>query len=294
MPKLKNCPAFRPPAEAHSLILQVDEGCPYNTCTFCGMYKQIPYVRRPLPDVLDLIARETARHPRARRVFLADGDVFSRPFSDLEAIGRSIAAGLPRLARINSYVTGRGLAGKTDSELAALRALKYHTLYLGLESGDEQVLQAVRKGETADQMVAEGLRAQAAGMRLAVMVLLGLGGREHSPRHIALTAAALNRLQPRQVAALRVIPVPGTALARQVASEQFDPVSERRAVEEVRELLAALEQTGSIFSANHSSNVIPLQGRLPGDRTGLLAEVDALLATGRLDPTGPGRQPRWL
>jgi len=123
-----NNPLFRPPAEADSLILQVDQGCPYNRCTFCGMYRGVPYRRRPIDDVRDLIVGEALRFPDARRVFLADGDVMRRPFEDLRAILMMLNDSLPRLARVNLYANGTSIVAKSAQQLRDLRALKLHTL----------------------------------------------------------------------------------------------------------------------------------------------------------------------
>lgn len=238
-----NHPQFRPPAEADSLILQVDQGCPHNRCTFCGMYRGLRYRRRPIEEVLSLVHREARRSPDAQRVFLADGDVMRRPFDELLAILTALGERLPRLARISLYANGSSIATKSEQQLRDLRALKLHTLYMGLESGDEDILKRCRKGETAAQMVQAGVMAQTSGLRMSVMVLLGLGGADHTAEHVEHTAEAPNRMQPRLLSALRVIPI---------------------------------------------------EARLPRDKNRVLAELDALLASGRLDDLTPGRMPIWL
>jgi len=195
---------------------------------------------------------------------------------------------------VGAYANGRSILAKSREQLAQLRALKLHTLYLGLESGDEAVLREVHKGETAAGMVEAVQRAQAAGLRLSVMVLLGLAGPERSRAHAQATAAALNRMQPRLFSALRVIPVPGTALYRQVQQGAFRPLTEFEAVAELRCLIEHLELDGTVFRANHSSNVVPLEGRLSRDQAALLAALDRLLASGALDAATPGPPPLWL
>ncbi len=289
-----NNPMFRPPAEADSLILQVDQGCPYNRCTFCGMYQGLSYQRRTLPDIRLMIA-DAARHGRdTRRVFLADGDVMSRPCVDLRAILILLNEHFPQLARVNLYATGRAIGSKTDAELQALRGLKLHTLYLGLESGDEATLRAVRKGETAAGMVEAGRHAQANGLRVSVMILLGLAGQSRFREHAQATARALNAMQPRLLAALRVVPIPGTELHADVASGRFVPVTEHQAIEELRLMVEGLDLTNTVFRANHSSNVIPFEARFPRDRERLLAQLDLLLASGHLDTESPSELPLWL
>lgn len=282
-----NNPMYRPPAEADSLILQVDEGCPHNRCTFCGMYRRIPYRRRDTDTVRRMLDALPAFERRATRVFLADGDVMVRPFEELRDLLLLLNVSLPSLTRVSLYANGSSIAAKTDEQLKTLRALKLHTLYLGLESGDDAVLEACRKGETADGMVGAAVRAQAAGLRISVMVLLGLGGRAGSGTHARRTAEALNRMQPRLFSALRVVPVEGTALYDLARDGRFQGLSEQEIVRELRELMARLELRKCVFRANHGSNVVPLEGRLPQDRDRLLELLDALLASDALDGSPP-------
>lgn len=289
-----NHPLFRPPAESGSLILQTDIGCPYNRCTFCGMYQGLKYRQRPMTEVARLVAEEARHAPETRRVFLADGDVLRRPFKDLLGILDLLAARFPALARVNTYATGSAILDKTTEQLLTLRARKLHTLYLGLESGDEETLRAVRKAETAGAMVDAARRAQAAGLHVSVMILLGLGGPPRSRRHAEATAAALNRMQPRLLSALRVVPVPGTELHADVEAGRFTPVSEAGIVQELRWIVERLELTHTLFRANHSSNVIPLEARLPRDKAALLSTLDGILASGELDARSPGPMPLWL
>jgi radical SAM superfamily enzyme YgiQ (UPF0313 family) len=290
----QNNPLFRPPAEAESLILQIDQGCPYNRCTFCGMYRRIPYRRLPLSDIRLMITDEAHQAPETRRVFLADGDVMRRPFEELKAILVLLSEQFPALARVNLYATGSAILSKTDAELRALRELKLHTLYLGLESGDEATLQAVKKGETAIEMIEAGRRAQANGLRVSVMILLGLGGQTRRREHARATALALNAMQPRLLSALRVVPIPGTELHAEVESGRFDPLTEHQTVEELRLIVQSLDLTNTVFRANHSSNIIPLEARLQRDKNRLLFQLDNLLASGHLDAESPGDQPLWL
>jgi len=288
---ISNNPMYRPPAEAESLILQVDEGCPHNRCTFCGMYRRIPYRRRDPDTVRRMLDSLSAFERRASRVFLADGDVMMRPFEDLRDLLLLLNVAMPSLTRVSLYANGRSIAAKTDEQLRTLRGLKLHTLYLGLESGDDAVLEACRKGETAEGMVGAAVRAQAAGLRISVMVLLGLGGRAGSGEHARRTALALNRMQPRLFSALRVIPVEGTFLYEMARDGRFQVLSEREIVQELRALIAMLQLGKCVFRANHGSNVVPLEGRFPQDRDRLLAVLDALLESDALDRRPPAILP---
>jgi radical SAM superfamily enzyme YgiQ (UPF0313 family) len=245
-------------------------------------------------EVRRLILTESRQNAGAPRIFLADGDVMRRPFAELRDILLLLNEAFPGLARVSLYANGSSIGRKSEEELRTLRCLKLHTLYMGMESGDEETLRRCCKGETAGQMVAAGIAAQAAGLRMSVMILLGLGGTAYSRRHVEGTAAALNRMQPRLLSALRVIPVPGTELHDDVADGRFQPLTEWEAVRELNELVARLELAGTVFRANHSSNVVPLEARFPRDRQRLLAHLSALLDSRLLDKTSPGPMPLWL
>ncbi|MBN2449221.1 MAG: radical SAM protein [Lentisphaeria bacterium] len=285
---------FRPPAEGDSLIVRIMDGCPWNACAFCGMYKGVTARSFSEPEMAAEIRRAAREDRGATRVFLADGDVMALSAAAFAGVLSVLRQELPRLKRVSAYANGSSIMEKGAAELARLRELGLHTLYLGLESGDDAVLRRMRKRETAGEMIEAVQRAQECGLRLSVMVLVGLGGREGSADHARSTAAALNRMQPRLLSALRVIPIPGTELARWVETGAFRPLTEWDAARELRDLLAALELRQTVFRADHASNVVPLEGRFPRDRERLLGELDRLLASGTLDRSGPGVTPLWL
>ncbi|MBN2163991.1 MAG: radical SAM protein [Pontiellaceae bacterium] len=285
---------FRPPAEAHSLILRIVDGCPWNQCTFCGMYKGVKSRFLPAEEIERIIDTAARQYPRARRIFLADGDAMSLPISRLLPIMERINLRFTHLARINSYASGSSILSKRISELELLRQLRLNTLYMGLESGHEPTLKRVGKRESATDMIQAGINAQAAGLKMSVMILTGLGGSESSAMHASDTALALNRMQPKLLSALRVIPVPGTPLYSDVTNGSFLPLSEHAAIKELRVMISDMELTGTVFRADHSSNILPLEGRFPKDKVRLMNELDTLLSSDRLDKDGPGPQPLFL
>lgn len=282
-------PLFRPPAEAESLIFQVAFGCPHNTCRFCGMYKTVKYRLRPESEVLAEIAGEGVRHPETTRVFLADGDVMALPFDRLKTYLEALRAAFPRLCRVNVYANGSSILGKSATQLETLRKLKLHTLYMGLESGSQEVLDLFGKTERADEMISAVVTAQKLGFRCSVMILIGLGGQALREEHIRQTAFALNCMQPALLSALRFIPVPGLVLP-----DRYAPVTEFQAVEELRAILSLLDLNRTVFRANHTSNPIPLAGRFPHDKASLCRELSIQLASGSLDEYGPGTVPLFL
>jgi len=282
-------PLYRPPAEAESLIVQVARGCPHNRCLFCGMYKGIPYRAKSFEEIeADVKAAATAE-PWAKRVFLADGDALALPQETLKETLKLLAKRLPSLARVSVYANGSSIAAKSDKELEELKSLKLSILYMGLESGDEETLRLVSKGETAAGMVASAKRAQAAGLKISVMALLGLGGRDLSERHVKETVKALNAMQPKLLSFLRFIEIPGLRMFK-----GFKTLSEKASVQELRDIIAGLELEATALRANHASVPYPIEGRLPKDKDKLTSMLDRLLISYILDGNGPGRTPLFM
>ena len=285
---------FRPPGEADSLIIRVAAGCPWNRCAFCGMYKDVRYRASDSKQTARAFSAARAEHPDAQRIFLADGDVMALPFDALRDMLEELGRLFARLARVGIYANGSSIGAKTDEELRSLAALRLQTLYMGLETGDDSLLAAMDKRETSGEMVDAAVRAQACGLRMSVMILIGIGGRAGSNQHAAATALALMKMQPRLLSALRVIPVPGTPLWQKANAGAFVELTEWEAVAELRAIIAQMELQRTVFRANHASNVVPIEARFPKDKERVLAELDALLTADELDRNTPGPPPLFL
>ena len=274
---------YRPPGEHGSYLLQVTVGCSHNGCTFCGMYRDKRYHVRPLPEIFADIALAGAYYGGVERVFLCDGDAVAMDTADLLAVLERLYGSFPGLKRVNAYAGARSTLAKTDGELAALREAGLVRLYLGVESGSDAVLRAVRKGVDAAGMLEAGRRIVAAGFDLWTMVLIGLAGPgEKSRSHALDTAALINAMGPRHLSALTYLPTPGTPLARQAERGEFQLLDAREALEETRLLLESLQVSPLHFTSDHASNYLPLKGGLPEERERLLALLDGALA-GRQD-----------
>jgi len=271
----------RPPSEAWSYILQITYGCSHNRCTFCSTYLDKPFQVRPAQEVLEDIAMARSIIPHTRRVFLADGNALVLSNRQLVPILDALNEAFPNLERVSIYANAQDILRKSEEELATLRRKKLSLIYMGLESGDEEVLRRVRKGATAAEMIEAVRKAQAAGFQMSVIGILGLGERERSREHAIATGQAVSAMDPAYFSLLTLMVVPGTELHRQYRAGEFVLIEPLEMLAEMRVMIEHMEGlTHCVFRTNHASNYLPLAGTLPQDKEKLLATLDWALGQG--------------
>ena len=269
---------FRPPSEANSFILRVTIGCAHNRCTFCSMYRGVNFRARPLSEIEPIIRQTARRYPHLRRVFLADGDALVLSTDRLLAIIELLKAYFPKLSRISCYGGPLDILRKTPTDLQLLKQAGLQLVYLGIESGDDEVLNRVQKGVTSEQMIEAGQKIIAAGMKLSAMLVLGLGGRELSRQHALNSARVASAINPTMLSALTLMLHRGTPLRNEAEQGTFQPLSPYEFVLELKELVSNLNmQSPCIFRSNHVSNMLPLAGTLPADKNSLLLQAEEAL-----------------
>lgn len=283
-------PVFRPPSEAHSLILPVTNGCSWNKCTYCEMYTapQKKFRARDEQEVLEEI-RRCGEQLIVQRVFLADGDALVLPTHRLLRILEAIAEHMPTVERVTAYCLPRNLRRKSVEELRELREAGLAMIYVGAESGDDTVLARVNKGETHDSTRDALLKAGEAGIRRSVMLLNGLGGRTLSEQHARNSARLINATQPEYLATL-VVSFPRGMQRFMEGFPDFVPLSPLELFEETERLLEQLELTDTVFRSDHASNYLVLKGVLGADKPRLLEQVRAAIR----HPEQAGLRPEWL
>ena len=215
-------PVFRPPSEASSLILQLTVGCSWNRCRFCAMYRDKKFRVRAADEMAAEIQAVAPMVDGVQRVFLADGDALAAPQADLEHVLHEIGRLLPSVQRVGIYGDSRSILKKGVEGLQRLKERGLGIVYFGVESGDEETLHAVNKGATVQRQLAACRTVTEAGMKLSVIVLLGLAGRAGSERHATATGRFLVAASPTFSAALMFTPVPGTELFRAVSDGSFE------------------------------------------------------------------------
>ena len=269
---------FRPFSEANSYLLQCTVGCSHNQCTFCGMYKDKKYRERSLKEIMEDIAMAKDHYNDLEKVFLCDGDAIALETDMLLTILKKLYQTFPSLRHVGSYVGPQSTLSKSMEELKVLRAAGLTKAYIGVETGDDELLKKVKKGVGYDQMLEAGRNLVVADINLSAMVLLGLAGKgEASKRHALATAKICNEMKPQYLAALTVTPVPGTALYRQVERGEFELLDPFETLEEMKQIFENITADNMKFVGTHSSNYLSITGALQKDKQKMIKAVDDVL-----------------
>jgi radical SAM superfamily enzyme YgiQ (UPF0313 family) len=272
-------PVFRPPSEWKSLILQITNGCSYNKCTFCDMYKDEQ--KRFKPKALEEIEAElkslAENNYPVSRIFLADGDAMSLSFRRLKEILLLINQYFPKVSRISSYCLPRNLLKKSVAELSELRELGLKIMYIGCESGDDELLRLINKGETLESSLSALQKIKAADIKRSVMILNGLGGPKYSAQHALASAQLMNESQPEYLSTL-VLEFPyGSERFEKGFNGDFRHLSKLELFQEMNLLVGNLNLNKTIFRSDHASNHLVLKGILGRDKARIIDEINVAI-----------------
>ncbi|MFP4391226.1 MAG: radical SAM protein [Desulfohalobiaceae bacterium] len=279
---------IRPPSEAGSILLQVTVGCSHNKCTFCGSYKDKRFRIKDWERIEEDIQYAALHMRDQKRLFLMDGDCLILPQAKLLRLLDLINKHLPWLERIGTYANAKAIRKKSLEELQELKARGLSIVYLGLESGSERVLQQVKKGSSAQEMIQMGRRVKEAGITLSVTVLLGLAGRQGSAEHATATGEVLSKMDPDYVGALTVMLIPGTELYNDYLAGRFELPGQMEILQELRLMLQSTRLSQGLFISNHASNYLPIKVKFPEGKEQGLQMIDQALQ-GKV-----GLKPEWM
>ena len=281
-----NC--IRPPSEAFSILLQVTVGCSHNKCTFCGTYTDKRFRIKDDSMILGDILFASKYMKRQDRVFLMDGDALIIPQKRLMWILDRIKEHLPWVRRVGAYANAKSIKMKTPEQLKDLKKNGLGILYLGVETGDEELLKEIRKGSSPQHLINMGRKVREAGIKLSVTVLLGIAGRKRSLEHAKATGELLSGMDPNYVGALTVMLLPGTPLHEEFQNGAFEVPTEKELLLELREMIAYTNLSRGLFFSNHASNYLPIKARLPKGKQVALDQIDSALK-GDI-----GLRPEWM
>lgn len=270
---------YRPPSEARSYLLQCTVGCSHNKCTFCGMYKDKKFRVRELDEIMADIRMARLYYGDLEKVFLCDGDALALDTGDLLQILKELYNAFPSLRHVGVYASPNSILEKSLEDLKALHQAGLNIAYLGVETGDPELLKQIRKGVSYEEMVEAGQKIRQADILLSVTVLLGLAGR--TPRaveHAVNTAKILNEINPDFIGALTLMIVRGTEIYRKVQKGEFELPAPFEILDEMRIMIENLNVQETEFRSNHASNYLPIKGRFPRDKARILQMIEQIIA----------------
>lgn len=269
---------YRPWMEADSFLIQTTIGCTHNKCTFCDMFREKKFRIRPLEDIFTDIVKARKYIRNVRSIFLIDGNVLALKTDFLLKILTKVTATFPECEKISVYAGLNDLRRKSVQELRLLQEAGLTKVYTGLESGDVQTLEFVKKRLTPEQAKEGMAHAKAAGIEVLISIIFGIGGKERSREHIIETTNLLNILQPEELAPMVLTIQPGTVLKKQVESGEFIQATPLQILEEEKYLLENLEDFNMLYWGDHGNNIETLKGMLPSKKDFFLHKIDEAIA----------------
>ena len=283
-------PVFRPPSEAYSLILQATIGCSWNRCAFCEMYTTKKFRIRDIGELKEEIKAIAGVQPELKKIFLADGNALVLPCDYLLELMAELNNAFPKLNRVSAYALPQDLLDKSDEELSTLHEAGLKLIYVGIESGDDEVLKMVNKSETAASTIEGLVKAKKAGIKLSVMILSGLGGKTFSQQHAENSAQVVNLIQPEYLSTLVLSYPHGLDHFKKRFKGEFDPCGIMDLLKELKLFISNTSLEQSVFRSDHASNYLILKGTLGRDKERLLSEIEQALA----NPQIAGLRPEWM
>lgn len=267
-------PVFRPPFEANSLLLEVTVGCSHNRCTFCTMYKDVPFQVSPMEQIEHDLLEAKERYGSVSRIFLVNADPFVLSAARLKAIAEKINEVFPEVETISMYASVKNIIGKTDEELKELRKLKINELNIGIESGMDDVLTRLNKGFTLEEARTQLKRLNKAGIDFSMNIIVGAAGSEKSIENAIANSKLINEVNPYLIFIATMHVDFGSVLYDEMKEGKFVENTLGDNLTEELELLKRLELKETVFFGLHTSNVIPLIGTLPKDKDKLIEELE--------------------
>lgn len=280
-------PVYRPPAEANSLLIQATEGCTYN-CEFCIGNEGKKFLIRNINDIKkDIYTASLLYGDSARKMFLLDGNAFVMKPEALIEIANFSFNTHKNLTRIGSYAHARDILNKSDEDLKAIAESGIKIVYLGIESGDDELLKRINKRITSNEIAEAAYKLYKAGITLSATVILGLTGSNEteSVNHAINTALLINKIKPPTnipwyISTLSLMIPKGTPLYRKMQIGKFKPMTNIEILQEMKILMENLDDNleKCIFRSNHSSNYLSLESNnLARNKSQLVEKIDYAL-----------------
>ena len=267
---------WRPPYEAHSVIIQATSGCTYNQCRFCSLYKNECFQMSPMEEFEKDLAEVKSYQPNARRIFWTGANPFAMSYENLKLRALTARDYLIKCQTMAMFASIRDIKNKEVWQLRKLRAMGINGLSIGVESGDDETLTLANKGYTAADILEQCRKLDDAGIEYYFVYMSGLAGKDGGYRNAINSAALFDQLNPYFISVDSLTLFPETELYEMTQQGLFVPAGEKERIRELQALINHLHIRTHLF-ANTVSNFVPVTAYLPYDRQKVTSELQFVL-----------------
>ena len=265
---------YYPQDELTTMLIPVSTGCPYNKCKFCSMYKDSTYGKVPLEDIEFELMNG---YKYTEKLFLTGADPLSIGYERMMDVLRLIKKHLPYCARVACYGSVRSILKYSDKELSNLHNTGLRLLYIGFETGSDDVLKLINKGSTVANSIEAAQKLNRVHLPFNSIIMYGVAGKDKGLENAKLTAEMLNKFTSNKIITMNLTLFDGTELAEMADKGEYIPSSRSERLEEVRCLVENLNPAKStIFDTTHPTNILKIYGKLPEDKERLISEINKL------------------
>ncbi|WP_407422826.1 radical SAM protein [Methanobrevibacter sp.] len=257
-------PVYRHPLEANTPILEITYGCSWNKCTFCNMYRDVKFGASPMEHIEEDLQELASIYPHnLRKITVANGDPFALSTKKLLEISDMIRKYFPEISVISCQTSIRNIMHKKPEELDQLYEAMYDDIYVGIESGCDDVLKLLNKGYTSAQEYETLEKLKNSKIRYIALLMGGAGGKQFRQAHVEDTAKLLNTYPPKMISIITTGIPSGTRLAEMRDNGEFVQLTEREIIEDEMALIDALDVPNSVyFFGHHQNNVARVSGHM--------------------------------
>ena len=269
---------YRPPIEAYTLLLPVTEGCSHNSCRFCNMYKDIKFRMLSEAEIENWLKEIRKMNGSdcddIEKIYLVGADPFALSCKKLELVIQLIKKYLPNIKVISMYAAIRNIMSKTYEQLLRLKNLGVNDLYVGIESGLDDVLLNLNKGNSVSDIRTQCERLNRAGIRHMALLMLGSAGKGRGIENARATAELMNEIKPTSILLTPMTGFDGTKLSEDIAEGKFTPAGETEILTEEKTFIENLDLPNTYFWAAHSLDSVRIAGNLKKYRDKMINILD--------------------
>lgn len=266
----------RAPMERSSFMLPVTVGCPYNQCKFCNLFRHLRYRELPAEKIEEELKRVKDIGGSPTKIFLGDGNAFGLKTERLFWILERIQSYFPDCRTINMDATVTSILQKSEQELKRLAECGVRHLYLGIESGLEDVLAFMKKDHTVSEAYEAIERLQAAGLIYDAHIMTGVAGRGRGRENADALAQFLNQTHPAHVVNFSMFIHREVPLYREIENGNYVPADELESLREEKRLLEQLNIPVK-YEGFHDYLQIRVRGKLPSDQEKMVGKLETFI-----------------